>query len=413
MVRDALVELPYGIVAAVLVGGTEKLRGGEQYGVPLVDSLEEAIASFEPDVVLDLSDEPVLGPAARFRLAARSARARGAVRGRRLPSRSAALRADRDALGRRDRDGEARRQDRRHRARGAAARPRAAASSSSRWGVAGRPSPSSSSVRPTSPICSPLSGGTSRRVRSSRDRRGDGLQTVGCRRCGGGLAGAVGISNVVAGVRLAEGLDARPAAARRQRCGDPADRGRPPHPRRRRPSGPGGCDRVSQPLPGAARRPGRRHDGGGRAAHAGLCRRARRLARPGVPGHPGRRCGHGRSTTCAAERVAYFGTAPAAQHDRIAAHLERRLRRATSSTSRAASATAAALRAELAHLDADVFVVEIKAAAIDVVAEEAQRRGARSCSPRTTSCRSPGEPDLDVELERLAAEAIAAAAVGV
>ena len=72
VVRDALVELPHEIVACVLVGGTEKLRGGEQYGVPLASSLEEAIVEHAPDVVLDLSDEPVLGPPARFRLAARA-----------------------------------------------------------------------------------------------------------------------------------------------------------------------------------------------------------------------------------------------------------------------------------------------------------------------------------------------------
>ena len=35
------VELPYEIVACVLVGGTEKLRGGEDYGVPLAASLED------------------------------------------------------------------------------------------------------------------------------------------------------------------------------------------------------------------------------------------------------------------------------------------------------------------------------------------------------------------------------------
>ena len=72
VIRDALVELPYEVVAAVLVGGTEKLRGGEDYGVPLAGSLEEAIAEHAPDVVLDLSDEPVLGPPARLRLAARA-----------------------------------------------------------------------------------------------------------------------------------------------------------------------------------------------------------------------------------------------------------------------------------------------------------------------------------------------------
>ena len=39
VVRDALRELPYDVVAAVLVGGTEKLRGGDDYGVPLVEGL--------------------------------------------------------------------------------------------------------------------------------------------------------------------------------------------------------------------------------------------------------------------------------------------------------------------------------------------------------------------------------------
>ena len=43
VVRDALVEVPYDVVAAVLVGGTEKLRGGdaiaEDYGVPVLASL--------------------------------------------------------------------------------------------------------------------------------------------------------------------------------------------------------------------------------------------------------------------------------------------------------------------------------------------------------------------------------------
>src|SRR6187455_3356996 len=53
-------------------GRIEKLRGGEEYGAPLAASLEEAIRDYAPDVVLDLSDEPVLGPPARFRLAARA-----------------------------------------------------------------------------------------------------------------------------------------------------------------------------------------------------------------------------------------------------------------------------------------------------------------------------------------------------
>ena len=68
VVRDALVELPFDFVGAILVGGTEKLRGGEDYGVPLIGSLDEASA----EVVVDLSDEPVLGPRERMLWASRA-----------------------------------------------------------------------------------------------------------------------------------------------------------------------------------------------------------------------------------------------------------------------------------------------------------------------------------------------------
>jgi cyclic 2,3-diphosphoglycerate synthetase len=68
VVRDALAALPYEVVAALLVGGTEKLRGGEDYGVPLVESLD----AVEADVVVDLSDEPVLGPQERLAWASRA-----------------------------------------------------------------------------------------------------------------------------------------------------------------------------------------------------------------------------------------------------------------------------------------------------------------------------------------------------
>ena len=72
VVRDALAELPYDVRRRVLLaGGTEKLRGGDDYGVPLVEDLEAAIAELEPELVVDLSDEPVLGPVERFRLASR------------------------------------------------------------------------------------------------------------------------------------------------------------------------------------------------------------------------------------------------------------------------------------------------------------------------------------------------------
>jgi len=54
VVRDALAELAYEFVAAVFVGGQEKLRGGEDYGVPVVADVESAVAEYAPDVVVDL-----------------------------------------------------------------------------------------------------------------------------------------------------------------------------------------------------------------------------------------------------------------------------------------------------------------------------------------------------------------------
>src|ERR1700687_1093518 len=72
VVRQALAELPFEFVAAVLAGGTEKLRGGKGYGVPLAAGLEEAGAESLPGFVVALSAEPVLGPRERFRLASRA-----------------------------------------------------------------------------------------------------------------------------------------------------------------------------------------------------------------------------------------------------------------------------------------------------------------------------------------------------
>ncbi|HWH05489.1 MAG TPA: hypothetical protein VNT23_03505, partial [Gaiellaceae bacterium] len=71
VVRAALAELPYDVVAAHLLGGTEKLQEGDEYGVPLVDTLERALEEHRPDLVVDLSDEPVLGPRERFAVASR------------------------------------------------------------------------------------------------------------------------------------------------------------------------------------------------------------------------------------------------------------------------------------------------------------------------------------------------------
>ena len=69
VVRDAIAGLPYEVIGAWLAGGTEKLRGDVDYGVPLLEALEDGFADAE--VVVDLSDEPVLGPRERMLLASR------------------------------------------------------------------------------------------------------------------------------------------------------------------------------------------------------------------------------------------------------------------------------------------------------------------------------------------------------
>jgi cyclic 2,3-diphosphoglycerate synthetase len=83
VVAEALVSLgrEYEVVAAVFLGGTEKIKGDDLqeeaerlYGVPVVFgpsptvSLLEAIERFAPAVIVDVSDEPVVGYAERFRL---------------------------------------------------------------------------------------------------------------------------------------------------------------------------------------------------------------------------------------------------------------------------------------------------------------------------------------------------------
>jgi cyclic 2,3-diphosphoglycerate synthetase len=66
VVRDALAELPYEFVGVILVGGVEKLRDGTpDYGVPIVEGPGEA------EIVVDLSDEPVLTPSRRLMLASK------------------------------------------------------------------------------------------------------------------------------------------------------------------------------------------------------------------------------------------------------------------------------------------------------------------------------------------------------
>ena len=194
------------MVAAVLVGGTEKLRGEPDYGVPLAASVEEAIAGYTADIVIDLSDEPILGPVERFSLASRVL-----VRG--LPYVGADFRFDPprretfdlpsvSVVGTGKRVGKTAITGRL--ARLVSAERRVVVVAMGRGGPA---EPEVVSVRPTVESLVALS-------RAGRHAASDhletaavvGVETVGCRRCGGGLAGGVVTSNLEDGAETARQL---------------------------------------------------------------------------------------------------------------------------------------------------------------------------------------------------------------
>src|SRR5882762_1831470 len=197
VVRDALAELPYEWVGAILVGGIEKLRPDADYGVPLVDGFGSA------EVVVDLSDEPVLGPAERFRWASRALAAG-------LPYVGADFRFDPPVfepfelpsiavIGTGKRVGKT--AVTAHLAR-LLARDRDVVVV-----AMGRGGPAEPEVLERAPSLDELVALS----RSGRHAASDhleiaalcGVPTIGCRRAGGGLAGAVFVSNVHEGARIA------------------------------------------------------------------------------------------------------------------------------------------------------------------------------------------------------------------
>jgi cyclic 2,3-diphosphoglycerate synthetase len=339
VVRNALAALPYDVVGAMLVGGTEKLRGGEDYGVPLVDRLD----AVEADVVVDLSDEPVLSPPERFRLAS-SALVLG------LPYVGADFRFEPPQLEPFDLPslsiiGPGKRVGKTavtaHVARLLARDRRVVVVA---MGRGGPPEPELVEAQPGVDELLALS-------RSGRHAASDhletaalsGVTTIGCRRAGGGLAGAVSDSNVAAGAELARTLDpdvvvfdgsgaAIPPVATSARIlvTTPAhDLGAYLNPFR---------VAISDLVVGIG-------DVRGADVRVDLRLRAMQALQ-------------GRRTA-----VFTTGHAPVQHLDADIVHVSRNL------------ANRDALRAELERLDADVYLVELKAAAIDVVAEAAATRG--------------------------------------
>jgi cyclic 2,3-diphosphoglycerate synthase len=405
VVRDALAATAHDVVAAVFLGGTEKIRGGEDYGVPLVYGLDEAIAAYRPDLVLDLSDEPVLGPVERLALASR-------VLAHGVPYEGADFRFDAPSFGPVDVPalaviGTGKRVGKTavtgHVARLLAADRHVVVVAMGRGGPA---EPEVVRVAPTVAALVELS----RRGRHAASDHLEtaalvGVETVGCRRCGGGLAGAVAVSNVAEGARVAARLEPELVIFDGSGAALPpiaVDRRVVVTSARQDPAVAAGylnayrlllADLVvitmaddpalTQDLRGAVERGVRT----GVPVIATILR-----PRPTEP--------------VSGRRVAFFCTAPEEAH----AGLERHLREAHGADVVHVSGNLSdrtALRAELPSVDADVFLVELKAAAVDVVAEEALARGAEVVLAANDVVPLPGEPELDLELRRLAEEAAA------
>jgi cyclic 2,3-diphosphoglycerate synthetase len=412
VVRDALAALPYEVVGAVMLGGTEKLRaGGEDYGVPLRHDLAEALTALDADLVVDLSDEPVVGPRRRFRLASQTLAAGLAYVGadfRLEPVPFAPL--ERPALaviGSGKRVGKT-----------AVAGHVARLLSESREVVVvamGRGGPAEPVVTEASPTVEDLLALSRAGGHAASDYLEDaalaGVVTVGARRCGGGLAGMPLLSNVEEAARLAASLS--PDLILLEGSGatiPPVQAGRRilvagAHQDPEIVAGYLGAYRLllsdlviltmcEEPLATAAQVAALRD------AIADVDLELPVIAtvlrpRPVEP--------------VGGRRVAFFSTAPEAIHARLREHLEREHGAEVALVS-GNLADRDALRAELdssAVADAEVFLVEIKAAAVDVVAEAASDRGVEVVFADNEVRPLDGEQDLD-ERVRALADAVAA-----
>jgi cyclic 2,3-diphosphoglycerate synthase len=372
VVREAIAELPYEVIGAWFAGGTEKLRGEADYGVPLVSEIEDGFA--DAQVVVDLSDEPVLGPRERFLLASRALagglRYEGAdfhfepPQYAAFPLPSLAVIGTGKRVGKTAVTGHVARLLSRDREVVVVA-----------MGRGGPAEPQLAVVRPTLESLLDLSRAGEHAASDYLETAAlTGVVTIGCRRAGGGLAGAVTMSNVLQGAALAAERDPDVVVF-------------------------DGSGAAIPPIDVDARIlvSGRGHDplaylnpyrvlisdlvvlvGGGDASAVRALKKVPVIAaelrlRPVAPLH--------------GRRVAVFTTGPAAtdQLDADVVSVSRNL------------ANRAQLREDLLRTDADVYLVEIKAAAIDLVAEAALRRGAEVVFAENEVI----SPDLDAAVQRL------------
>ena len=224
VVRAALQELgaAHHVVAAVFAGGTEKVDAvvdAGTYGVPVVrrgdalTALADAIDLYAPEVVIDLSDEPVVTSADRFRLA-------GVALGRGVAYLGADFRFEPPAEGVKTTTptlavvGTGKRVGKTA-VSAHVARLLAAAGVTPVVLAMGRGGPETPELLRGDELrltTADLIGFARQGRHASSDNYEDAVMsrvmTVGCRRCGGGMAGRTSFSNVPEGALLADGLGA-------------------------------------------------------------------------------------------------------------------------------------------------------------------------------------------------------------
>jgi cyclic 2,3-diphosphoglycerate synthase len=405
VVRAAFAETVYEVVGAVMLGGTEKLREDADYGVPLYESLESGLRDSRPEVVLDLSDEPVLDAKRRFRLASH-------VLAAGLPYVGADFRFDPvefepfglpalGIIGSGKRVGKT-----------AVSGHVARLLSRSREVVVvamGRGGPAEPIVTEAEPTVEDLLALSRAGTHAASDYLEDAalarVVTVGARRCGGGLAGAPFVSNVGAAARLAASLEpdlvifegsgaAVPPVATGRRI-LVAGAGQDPD----NVTGYLGAYRLllsdlvvltgcEEPL-----------------ADRGQVDRLRAAIADVKPGLPvvATVLRPTPVESVGGRKVAYFTTAPEHIHERLRRHLEEEHGAEVVFLSGSLSRRGE-LRSELesAAGDTEVFLVEIKAAAIDVVAEAASERGLPVVFCDNEVRPLDGEADLDAQIVALA-----------
>ncbi|HET8652581.1 MAG TPA: hypothetical protein VFM13_08425 [Gaiellaceae bacterium] len=398
VVRDAIRELPHDVVGALLVGGTEKLVGGDEYGVEVVHDFDEALERFEPEVAVDMSDEPVLGPRERFRLAsrflARGVAYEGADFSLRVPEYgpfdlpSLAVIGTGKRLGKTAVTG--------YVARLLSEELDLVVVSMGRGGPA---EPQIADLRPTVEDLLQLSRAGAHAASDYLETAAlSGVPTIGCRRAGGGLAGAPWTSNVQEGVQKALGRD--PGFV----IFDGSGAAIPPVETSRRilvagvhqsPELVAGYLNAYRILLSDLVILTMAEDGSRHAEVADAIREVKDIPVVATVLRPRP------IESIEGNRVAFFTTADAEAAETLERHLqdEHGAEQVTVSSNLSRREQ---LRADVEGADADVFLVEIKAAAIDVVCEEAAERGIPVVFADNDVVPLDGQPSLDEELRALA-----------